>query len=103
MLQAGSTTDQLGEVMFAHDSVFSSAVGCDINALIGSKGGHRCERIKRREERTLTEYLFVPGMISFRFYDNVRRIIIFSLSRQNLRLREVYCLVQGHRARGGTD
>lgn len=60
VLQAGSTTDQLGEVMFARDSAFSSAAGCDINALIGSKGGCRCERIKHRGETALTEHLFCP-------------------------------------------
>lgn len=67
-----------GEVVFAPDSAFSSATGCDINALGGSKGG--CESQKRTQrETTFPEHLLVPCTISFMSSNSVRRSIIFGL------------------------
>lgn len=54
--------------------------------------GRGSERIKYREATLSTH--FVPGTISFRFYNSVR---IVGTLRRSLRLREVCCLVQGHR------
>lgn len=78
VLPAVCTTEQWGEVVFAPDSAFSSATGCDINALGGSKGG--CESQKRTQrETTFPEHLLVPCTISLISSNSVRRSIIFGL------------------------
>lgn len=76
-LRAGSTPKQLGEIVFAPDSGFSSAVGVTAVPWVAQRG-RRYERIKpTRRQRSLSIYL-APGMISFSVYNSVRRIIIFS-------------------------
>lgn len=80
-LLAGSPTDSLGEVALA---IFSSAIGCDIDALVGSEeglgGSEEDTGVRGSDSGGDIDYL-VPGMISFRFYNHLRRIIILSLLR----------------------